>query len=192
MKERLSRAAVVAALCLIGWISPAHAAPVDVIRDFDCRPLAFRDADSVPRMSASGQPRLGQVASLDTLLSRDPFARTVTCFGGGGTFPGLISPPAIGYATADASYGVKGSTFGGAGGGSGASGHTATGLVALSPYGESGASAGFFLSDTGFGGGSGGSSGGAPAPEIDAMLGLTLAGGTVAFLKRRRRAPAAV
>ena len=38
-----------------------------------------------------------------------------------------------------------------------------------------------------FGGGGGGNSGGAPSPEVDAILGLALAGSTVAFLRRRRR-----
>lgn len=38
----------------------------------------------------------------------------------------------------------------------------------------------------GGGGGGGGNSGGAPSPEINAMLGLMLAGGTVAFLRRRK------
>lgn len=33
---------------------------------------------------------------------------------------------------------------------------------------------------------SGGGSGGVPTPEVNALLGLTLAGGTVAFLRRRR------
>lgn len=39
------------------------------------------------------------------------------------------------------------------------------------------------------GGGSnqgGGNSGGAPSPEVNAMLGLVLAGGVVAYLKRRK------
>ncbi|MBP2492741.1 hypothetical protein ABID82_003224 [Methylobacterium sp. PvP062] len=39
----------------------------------------------------------------------------------------------------------------------------------------------------GLGGGDGGDhSGGAPSPEVNAMLGLALAGGTLAFLRRRR------
>lgn len=40
----------------------------------------------------------------------------------------------------------------------------------------------------GSGGGSqgGGNSGGAPSPEVNALLGLALAGGTVAYLKRRK------
>ena len=37
------------------------------------------------------------------------------------------------------------------------------------------------------GAGAGGGSGGAPSPEINAILGLALAGGTVTFLRRRRR-----
>lgn len=36
-------------------------------------------------------------------------------------------------------------------------------------------------------GGSGGSSGGAPSPEVNTILGLAMAAGTVAFLRRRRR-----
>ena len=39
---------------------------------------------------------------------------------------------------------------------------------------------------SGGGGGSGGASGGAPAPEVNAGLGLLLAGITVAYLRRRR------
>ncbi|MGU3668188.1 hypothetical protein ACLBX9_28720 [Methylobacterium sp. A49B] len=48
------------------------------------------------------------------------------------------------------------------------------------------------LLDVLFGGGGGGgqqgggNTGGAPSPEVNAMLGLVLAGGTVAFLKRRK------
>jgi len=36
------------------------------------------------------------------------------------------------------------------------------------------------------GGGSGGNTGGAPSPEVNAVLSLILVGGTVAFLRRRR------
>ena len=39
-------------------------------------------------------------------------------------------------------------------------------------------------------GGSGQTSGGAPSPEVNAGLGLLLAGGTVAFLRRKRGRPA--
>ncbi|MET3414950.1 hypothetical protein [Methylobacterium sp. 1030] len=43
----------------------------------------------------------------------------------------------------------------------------------------------------GLGGGDGGGrSGGAPSPEVNAMLGLALAGGTLAFLRRRRQGKA--
>ncbi|WP_267361385.1 MULTISPECIES: PEP-CTERM sorting domain-containing protein, partial [unclassified Methylobacterium] len=38
------------------------------------------------------------------------------------------------------------------------------------------------------GGGGGGMSGGAPAPEVNTLFGLALAGGTFAFLRRRRNA----
>lgn len=38
----------------------------------------------------------------------------------------------------------------------------------------------------GSGGGSSANTGGAPSPEVNAALGLMLAGGTVAFLRRRR------
>jgi uncharacterized membrane protein YgcG len=37
------------------------------------------------------------------------------------------------------------------------------------------------------GGSTGGNSGGVPSPEVNITLGLVLAGGTVAFLRRRRR-----
>lgn len=37
-------------------------------------------------------------------------------------------------------------------------------------------------------GGHGGGSGGAPSPEVNVALGLALAGGTVAFLRRRKNA----
>ncbi|SFL26087.1 hypothetical protein [Methylobacterium pseudosasicola] len=187
MKERLSRAAVVAALCLFGQISSAQAEPVDLIRDFVCQPLESRDGGAAPPTSASGLTRSRRFASLDALLGGDAFARTVTCFGGGSTFPGLLSPPSIDSATAGASYVVKSAASGGAGGGSGGGGHTVTGPVAAASYGADGAFAGLFSLDAG----SGGHSGGAPAPEINAVLGLALAGGTVAFLRRRRRAPAA-
>ncbi|MCJ2096022.1 hypothetical protein MKK67_26515 [Methylobacterium sp. J-072] len=187
MKERLSRAAAVAALVLFGQINLAQAEPLDVIRDFICQPLRFRDAGSTPPISAFGLPRPRHFASLDALLRGDPFARTVTCFGGGSAFPGLLSPPSIGSATAGASYAVKSAAVGGAGGGgSRGGGRTVTGPVAAASYGADGAFAGLFSLDAG----SGGHSGGAPAPEINAVLGLALAGGTVAFLRRRRRAPA--
>ncbi|WP_244035673.1 hypothetical protein [Methylobacterium sp. E-066] len=187
MMERLSRAAALAALVLFDQISPAQAEPLDVIRDFICQPLRSRNAGSTPPISAFGPPRPRHFASLDALLRGDPFARTVTCFGGGSAFPGLLSPPSIASATAGASYVVKSATFGGAGGGSRAGGHTVTGPVAAASYGADGAFAGLFSLEAG----SGGHSGGAPAPEINAVLGLALAGGTVAFLRRRRRAPAA-
>lgn len=50
-------------------------------------------------------------------------------------------------------------------------------------------SSGFFEASLSSGGSS--ASGGAPSPEVNAFLGLALAGGTVAFLRRRRREPVA-
>jgi LPXTG-motif cell wall-anchored protein len=63
--------------------------------------------------------------------------------------------------------------------------YTAGGFAEASPYGTGGAFAGLFESSAAAG--AGGGSGGAPSPEINAILGLALAGGTVTFLRRRRR-----
>jgi hypothetical protein len=51
--------------------------------------------------------------------------------------------------------------------------------------------ASFSAGPSGGGGISGGNSGGAPAPEVNTILGMALAGGTFAFLRRRRYSQAA-
>ncbi len=191
MKERLSRTAVVAVLCLAGRITPAYAEPVDLKWDVVCPSRAFRQTGAASPISTFGLHRPTIGTGLDALLRGDPFAGLVTCFGGGAAFSGLLSPPTIGYATADSSSALNGSAVGGAGSGSRAGGRMAAGLGAAFPDRADGAMAGLFAFDAGFGDGSGGASGGAPAPEINAMLGLALAAGTVAFLRRKRRAPAA-
>lgn len=57
-------------------------------------------------------------------------------------------------------------------------------IATASVGGASSRETGFFSA-----GPSGGNSGGAPAPELGTLLGLTLAGGTLAFMRRRRGEP---
>lgn len=59
------------------------------------------------------------------------------------------------------------------------------GSPSSAPAFDSGSSSGS-LFDFGSGGSSSHSSGGAPSPEVNAILGLMLAGSTVAFLRRRK------
>jgi len=66
--------------------------------------------------------------------------------------------------------------------------HQTNGVEDLRPgYGGTGFFEAVLASDGGPTGG-GSSSGGAPSPEVNALLGLALAGGTVAFLRRKRNA----
>lgn len=57
---------------------------------------------------------------------------------------------------------------------------------AVSSSGSSSAGSGFFTAALSSAPGGGGGSGGAPAPEVSGILGMALAGSTLAFLRRRR------
>ena len=184
MRKRLSNAVIVAAMSMAAHAIPAHAESIDLQLGSGFQYFAFGESGSVLPTFLFSLSKPGTFTIADAYLSGDQFRINITSSAGMTVFSGLTSTPSIGLSTGDPAYALQNPAFSSASVSLSAGTYAATGTVEASPYGSGGAFAGLFESDSSSGGGGG--SGGAPAPEINAILGLALAGGTVAFLRRRR------
>lgn len=182
MQRGLSRAAAGAAIFMAVQILPARADNINLSIGAGYQDFNFGSVGSALPTFSFSLAGPGVFAITDAYLSGDQFRINITSSAGLTVFSGLTSTPAvIGFQIGgDAAGALQNPAFSSAQVSLSAGTYTATGSVEASPFGGGGAFAGLFEA-------SGGGSGGAPSPEINAILGLALAGGTVTFLRRRRR-----
>jgi len=170
MRKSLSRVVAVMALAMAAQALPARAQTIDLALGAGYQSFDFGGQGSgLPTFSFSlAGP--GTFSIVDSYLSGDQFRINVTSSTGVTIFSGLTSTPALGSYAGSALDALQNPAF------SSAQIHLSAGTYTAGGFAESSAAAG-----------AGGASGGAPSPEINAILGLALAGGTVTFLRRRRR-----
>jgi len=185
MRKSLSRVVAVMALAMAAQALPARAQTIDLALGAGYQSFDFGGQGSgLPTFSFSlAGP--GTFSIVDSYLRGDQFRINVTSSTGVTIFSGLTSTPALGSYAGSALDALQNPAFSSAQIHLSAGTYTAGGFAEASPYGAGGAFAGLFESSAAAG--AGGASGGAPSPEINAILGLALAGGTVTFLRRRRR-----
>lgn len=185
MKERFSHAAVLAFLSRAEFTVSARSENIDFRIDCSRPSFGFRVANADLQAFSFRLPDLGSSAISDIYPIDDKPGSKARHFAGPAVFPGIGSRRVVdcgAFNTSSPLYNIAGSS---AQNGSGAGGSTATGRGEASPSRTGGAYAGLFSVDGVSG--SGGGSGGAPAPEINALPGLALAGGTVTYFRRGRR-----
>ena len=185
MSKSLSRVVAVMALAMAAQALPARAQTIDLALGAGYRSFDFGGPGSVLPTFSFSLAGPGTFSIVDSYLSGDQFRINVTSSTGVTIFSGLTSTPALGSYATSALDALQNPAFSSAQIHLSAGTYTAGGFAEASPYGTGGAFAGLFESSAAAG--AGGGSGGAPSPEINAILGLALAGGTVTFLRRRRR-----
>lgn len=161
----------------------AHARNIDPVGDNGLHSSSFRGLVSTFPALPLALPRSEHIALLDLYESGDQFSIRVTTTAGLPMIVGLMPLPALGLdGGSDLSIALENPVSGRARGRRSSGNYNVSDLSVAFPDEAVGPFASLFASSAS----PAGSTGGAPSPEVNAGLGMLLAGASLAFLRRKR------